>query len=123
MRSTALASSTPEPTACRVALGCMRVRVWIQGADGPSRDFELVEAPRVGERISITHGSHSEDGVVETVTWNLQAIEAASGLSLEADPVGTVSIVHVICRPIAEVIRGTFSTVEVNQASGETAVN
>jgi hypothetical protein len=77
----------------------------------------------VGERISITHGSHSEDGVVETVTWNLQAIEAASGLSLEADPVGTVSIVHVICRPIAEVIRGTFSTVEVNQASGETAVN
>ena len=79
----------------------MRVRVWISGADGPSWDFELVAAPRIGERVSITAAGEVEEGVVESVTWQLQAAEAQGGLALEPEPPGSVSLVHVICRPEA----------------------
>ncbi|ACG79964.1 hypothetical protein PHZ_p0021 (plasmid) [Phenylobacterium zucineum HLK1] len=77
----------------------MRVRVWIEGPDGPSRDFELVSPPRVGERICIatTHGL--EEGVVESITWQLQAVEATTTeLLLEGDPPGSVSLLQVVCR-------------------------
>ncbi|WP_395672798.1 hypothetical protein [Phenylobacterium sp.] len=77
----------------------MRVRVWISGADGPSHDFELVEAPRVGERIVISVGADTEEGVVSAVSWQLQAIEPpGASLSLVAEPAGSVTMVHVICR-------------------------
>lgn len=46
----------------------MRVRVWIEGPDGPARDFELVSPPRVGERICIATSHGLEEGVVETIT-------------------------------------------------------
>lgn len=87
----------------------MKVRVWIKGADGPSYDFELVCAPRIGDRISIAVGDNLDDGEVEAVTWQLQAIAPpAAPLSLEADPAGSVTIVHVICRPAGEVVRLAF---------------
>jgi hypothetical protein len=70
--------------------------VWVDGADGPSHDFELLEAPRVGERVSISVGDETEDGIVDSVTWQLQAISGAAG-SLEGEPAGSVTIVHVIC--------------------------
>jgi hypothetical protein len=76
----------------------MRVRVWIAGAEGPSRDFELVEAPRVGERISVSVAGRIEEGVVTSVTWNLVAIERSGDFVLD-DPVGSVALVHVICGP------------------------
>ena len=78
----------------------MRVRVWIAGAEGPSRDFELAEAPRVGDCISIAVGGRLEDGIVSSVTWQLVAIErSANELSLGIEPVGSVTLVHVICQP------------------------
>ncbi len=78
----------------------MRVRVWISGAEGPSRDFELAEAPRVGDCISISLGGRFEDGIVTSVTWQLVGIEpTANDLSLGVDPVGSVTIVHIICQP------------------------
>ena len=78
----------------------MRVRVWISGADGPSRDFELVDAPRVGEHISISVGGHIEDGVVLSVSWHLVGIEyPAASLALAGEPVGSVAFVHVVCGP------------------------
>lgn len=81
----------------------MRVRVWISGADGPSHDFELVEAPRVGERIVVGVGSATEEGIVSAVTWHLQAIEPAAGdLPLAVEPLGAVTLVHVICRPASD---------------------
>ena len=87
----------------------MKVRVWIKGADGPSYDFELVGAPRIGDQISIVRGKTMDDGVVEAVTWQLQAIENSEApLALEADPAGSVTIVHVICRPAGEVVRVAF---------------
>ena len=96
----------------------MRVRVWIHGADGPSRDFELVVAPRVGERISIAHGGESEEGVVDVVTWQLQAMEPNVGdMGLEGEPIGAVGLVHVICRPLAKVITGAFTGAEVDISS------
>ncbi|MBJ7409379.1 MAG: hypothetical protein JHD15_03310 [Phenylobacterium sp.] len=83
----------------------MRVRVWIEGPDGPSRDFELVSPPRVGERICIatTHGL--VEGVVESITWQLQAVEATTTeLLLEGDPPGSVSLLQVVCRRPAEAL-------------------
>ena len=78
----------------------MRVRVWIAGAEGPSRDFELAEAPRVGECISISLAGRLEEGIVTSVTWQLVGIEGSPGaLMLGVDPVGSVTLVHVICRP------------------------
>ena len=78
----------------------MRIRVWISGAEGPSRDFELAEAPRVGECISISLAGRLEEGIVTSVTWQLVGIEGSPGaLMLGVDPVGSVTLVHVICRP------------------------
>lgn len=78
----------------------MRVRVWISGAEGPSHDFELVEAPRIGERVVVGVGADTEEGIVTDVTWQLQAIDLPAGdMSLAVEPLGTVTMVHVICRP------------------------
>jgi hypothetical protein len=96
----------------------MRVRVWINGADGPSRDFELISAPRVGERISIAHGGQTEEGVVDIVTWQLQAMEPnAADMGLDGEPTGSVGLVHVVCRPLAQVITGAFTGAEVDISS------
>ncbi|HEX2558578.1 hypothetical protein [Phenylobacterium sp.] len=96
----------------------MRVRVWIQGLDGPSHDFELLSAPRVGERISVAVAGQTEDGIVTTVTWQLQAIErSGSDLSIEAEPTGSVSLVHVICRPMGEAARQAQAYTEMEQGS------
>lgn len=77
----------------------MRVRVWIAGEDGPSRDFELATAPRVGDGISISLGDHFEEGVVTSVLWQLVGIDrAANELVLGVEPVGSVTMVHVICQ-------------------------
>ena len=90
----------------------MRVRVWISGADGPSHDFELVDTPRTGERISISVGGRIEEGIVTSVTWHLQAIQRSDGdLALEGEPVGTVAIVHVVCSPTAEVVKLSYERV------------
>lgn len=76
----------------------MRVRVWISGADGPSLDFELAEAPRVGECISISTGGRVEEGIVTSVVWQLVGVERTShDLTLGFEPVGSVTMVHVIC--------------------------
>ncbi|QUD90604.1 hypothetical protein [Phenylobacterium montanum] len=81
----------------------MRVRVWISGADGPSHDFELAEAPRLGECISISIGGRFEEGVVTSVMWQLVAVEpTANDMSLGIEPVGSVTMVHVICQPCGE---------------------
>ena len=93
----------------------MRVRVWIEGPEGPSHDFELLEAPRVGERISIACDGKVLEGVVQSVAWRLRAIDRgapSSDLTLGAEPAGSVTLVHVICAPQAEVIRAAFARVE-----------
>lgn len=96
----------------------MRVRVWILGPDGPSHDFELLTAPRVGDRISIAISGQSEDGVVATVTWQLQGIEREDmALSIEGEPTGSVSLVHVICRPLGELARQAQAYAEMEQGS------
>lgn len=93
----------------------MRVRVWIHGPDGPSHDFELISAPRVGERLSINSAAGVEEGVVDAVNWQLQAVDAnAAELALEGEPPGSVSLVHVICRPVGEVIRSAFAAATVD---------
>ena len=87
----------------------MRVRVWISGDDGPSHDFELLEAPRIGERVNITIDGQAEEGVVASVSWHLQGVERAAGeLALEGEPVGSVTLVHVVCNRTAEVIHANF---------------
>ena len=83
----------------------MRVRVWIEGPDGPARDFELVSPPRVGERICIATSHGLEEGVVETITWQLQAVEpTTTELLLEGEPPGSVSLVQVVCRRATEAL-------------------
>lgn len=84
----------------------MRVRVWIDGEEGPSHDFELLNAPRTGERVSIALGGHIQEGIVANVSWHLQGVERSQGeLSFEGEPNGSVTIVHVACSPTAEVVR------------------
>ncbi len=81
----------------------MRVKVWIDGAEGPCRDFELVEAPRLGERISIAVGDRFEEGIVTSVIWQLVGIErSVNDLPFGIEPVGSVTVVHVICHPPRE---------------------
>jgi len=87
--------------------------VWINGADGASHDFELLSAPRIGDRVSIAAADHVEEGIVATVNWHLQALESNPGMSLEGEPAGSVTMVHVICSPTAEVIRGAFEEAEL----------
>jgi len=97
----------------------MRVRVWILGPEGPSREFELLSAPRVGERISISHGGQLEEGIVASVDWHLQAMDAsASELMLDGEPPGSVTLVQVICRPAQEAAASAFSAEEAELAVG-----
>jgi hypothetical protein len=91
----------------------MRVRVWIRGPDGPSHDFELVTAPQLGERVVVNSAEGLQEGIVEAVTWHLQAVEAgAAEIALEGEPPGSVSLVQVVCRPSAPVLRGAFTAKE-----------
>jgi hypothetical protein len=84
----------------------MKVRVWISGEDGLSHDFELLEAPRVGEQVSITFPDRTEDGVVTSVAWHLQGIErATSDLSIDGEPLGSVAVVHVVCSPKTDILK------------------
>jgi len=107
-RNPAVASALSRP---------MRVRIWIQGADGPSRDFELLTAPQIGDRIAISLAGATEEGVVAAVTWQLQAMDATGAdLGLDAEPVGSVSMVHVICRPRAEVVQINAAVADVDAA-------
>jgi hypothetical protein len=100
----------------------MRVRVWIDGDEGPSHDFELIAAPRIGDSISIAIDGEVEEGVVAAVSWHLQGIERAGGsLALEGEPIGSVTMVHVVCRPTAEVIKVDFEGAEVDPT--EAAIN
>ena len=93
----------------------MRVRVWIAGSEGPSHDFELLSPPRQGERISIAAGNQVQEGVVTTVAWQLQAIEPSSGdFTLQGDAAGSVTMVHVICSPRADVVRMAFAEDEAD---------
>lgn len=89
----------------------MRVRVWIEGPDGPARDFELVNPPRVGERVCIATSHGLEEGVVETITWQLQAVEpTTTELLLEGEPPGSVSLVQVVCRPATDALHRALAT-------------
>lgn len=84
----------------------MRVRVWINGPDGPSHDFELLDPPRVGERVTIAVAGESIEGMVTSVAWQLQGIERNEGdLSLEGEPVGSVTLVHVVCDPKSQAFK------------------
>ncbi len=98
----------------------------MKGADGPSHDFELLSAPRVGDRISVASGRTLEEGVVDSVTWQLQAIEAHTGeVVLEGEPAGSVTLVHIVCKPAGEVVRVSFEQAEIEadrrvyEASGD----
>jgi hypothetical protein len=93
----------------------MKVRVWISGEDGPSHDFELLSAPRVGEQVSIALPDRTEDGTVRSVSWHLQGIERISGaLSIEGEPLGSVTIVHVVCGPRPDGLLATYEQAEVD---------
>ena len=95
----------------------MRVRVWINGAEGQSYDFELVEAPRIGERIAIAVGAETLDGVVSDVSWHLQGIEKMEGdLALEGEPVGSVTAVHIVCDTPSDAFKRARTAAEVDAA-------
>ena len=84
----------------------MRVRVWISGEDGPAHDFELPAPPGLGERIAIAVGRETEEGTVISVSWHLQGVERLDGdISMEGEPIGSVTIVHVICSGSADIRR------------------
>jgi len=95
----------------------MKVRVWISGPDGPSHDFELLDAPRIGDRVSISVDDQVEDGLVADVTWQLQAFASVSG-SLEAEPAGSVTVVHVICSPRAKDLSANEAEVALAEPRG-----
>ena len=100
----------------------MRVRVWIDGDEGPSHDFELVEAPRIGDSISIAIEGRVESGVVTAVSWHLQGVaRPGASLALEGEPVGSVTMVHVVCRPATDVINADLEGAEVDPT--EAAIN
>jgi hypothetical protein len=95
----------------------MKVRVWISGEDGPSHDFELLDAPRVGEQVTIAFADRTEDGVVMSVAWRLQGIERAdSDLSIDGEPLESVSIVHVVCSPKTEGLKVGAASAAVDPA-------
>ena len=95
----------------------MRVRIWIDGPEGPSHDFELLEAPRLGEHVSIASDGKVLEGLVTTVRWQLRAIDhavaSASDLTLGAEPAGSVVLVNVICAPRGEVVKAAFAREEI----------
>ena len=98
----------------------MRVRVWISGPEGPSHDFELLHPPQVGERITIAVAGESIEGMVSSVAWHLQGIERSEGeLSLEGEPVGSVTLVHVVCDAKSETFKlaGAEAGVDMSAAS------
>lgn len=98
----------------------MRVRVWISGAEGPSHDFELVEAPRIGERVVVGVGAETEEGIVSAVTWQLQAIDVPGGdMPLAVEPLGAVTMVHVICRPATPVGKLAAESAAVDLAESQ----
>ncbi len=98
----------------------MRVRVWIQGAEGPFRDFELADAPRVGECISISAAGRLEEGLVTSVTWQLLGIQSSThDLLLGVEPVGSVTLIHVICQPMNHVDAGD-APVGLSEEAGAT---
>ena len=100
----------------------MRIRIWIKGGDGPSYDFELLTAPRLGERVSVASGRTLEEGIVESITWQLQAIEAHPGeVPVEGEPAGSVTLVNVVCRPAGEVVRVAFDEAELDEADSASA--
>ena len=95
----------------------MKVRVWISGEEGPSHDFELLDAPRVGEQVTIALSDHSEDGIVTSVSWHLQGIErSGEALSIEGEPLGSVAVVHVVCRPKPHGLTLAYERAEVDTA-------
>jgi len=99
----------------------MKVRVWISGPEGPSHDFELLDPPRVGERVTIAVAGESIEGVVASVAWQLQGIERTEGdLSLEGEPAGSVTLVHVICDPRSEAFKMAAAGAEVDIAGAST---
>jgi hypothetical protein len=104
----------------------MRVRIWINGEDGPSHDFELLDPPRVGERVSIGIGGHTEEGIVMSVTWRLQGVARTEGdLSLDGEPVGSVTVAHVVCGSTAEIIAlhpAAAAEVDMDQPLGAPAM-
>ena len=101
----------------------MRVRVWIHGANGPSHDFELVDAPRAGDRIAISVAGEVEEGTVASVSWQLQGIErTGDDLAIEGEPVGTVTMVHVICTAAADVLRMSADHAEVHREESPTTL-
>lgn len=103
----------------------MRVRVWISGEDGPAHDFELPAPPGLGERISIALGRDNEEGTVISVSWHLQGVERVDDdLSMEGEPVGSVTIVHVVCSGSADVRRlaAAAAEVEPDRAAAEPTV-
>ena len=67
--------------------------------------------------MSISVGDKVEDGVVADVTWQLQAFASSSG-SLEAEPPGSVTVVHVICYPRTEKLRADSAEVALGQSEG-----
>jgi len=99
----------------------MRVRVWIAGPEGPSHDFELLDPPRVGERVTVAVAGESAEGIVTSVAWQLQGIERTDGdLSLEGEPVGSVTLVHVICDAKSETFKLAGAEASVDMAAAST---
>lgn len=63
-------------------------------------------------------GGKAEEGVVASVSWHLQAIEGApQDLPLEGEPLGSVTLVHVVCRPVTEVLLGGFGSAEIDETT------
>ena len=101
----------------------MRVRVWINGPSGPSHDFELVAAPRTGERITIAIGGETEEGIVTSVSWQLQGIErAGDDLAIDGQPVGSVAMVHILCHRDAAVLDLGAARAQIEEPSQATTL-
>ena len=100
----------------------MRVRVWIKGAEGPSRDFELVVPPHLGDCISISVAGGFEEGIVTSVIWQLVGIERSeTDLVVGVEPVGSVTLVHVICQPKDDASDQEDHSLETAQAEAPSA--
>jgi hypothetical protein len=79
----------------------------------------MLSAPRLGERVTVTISGDVADGIVTAVTWQLQGIERQGpDLSIEGEPLGSVSLVHVMCRPLGEAARQAQEYDDLKQGSG-----